>query len=127
MGDIHSEILRGVLAEEFPDFSQAMRRSLMRKACVVLFAMLILAQCFGQQASHTTVTVSGCVINMNGTFRLHTPDQTYVLKGHHHNALFSYNGKLVEVTGTIDASNKSTGIPVVLHVTHLKKLADFCH
>jgi len=54
------------------------------------------------------------------------PDQTYVLKGHH-SALFSYNGKLVEVTGTVDAGNKSPGIPVVLHVTHLKKLADFCH
>ena len=40
---------------------------------------------------------------------------------------FSYNGKLVEVTGTVDAANKSPGIPVVLHVTHLKKLADFCH
>ena len=45
----------------------------MRKACVVLFAMLILAQCFGQQPSHTTVTVSGCVINMNGTFKTPHP------------------------------------------------------
>ena len=99
----------------------------MRKASIVLVIVLLVAKCFGQQPVHTTVTVSGCVINVNGTFRLHTPDQTYVLKGHHHNALFSYNGKLVEVTGTIDASSKSPGIPVVLHMTHLKKLADFCH
>jgi hypothetical protein len=98
----------------------------MRKAPIVLVFVLFVAECFGQQAGHTTVTVSGCVVNMNGSFRLLTPDQTYVLKGHH-SALFSYNGKLVEVTGTVDASNKSPGIPVILHVTNLKKLADFCH
>ena len=98
----------------------------MRKASIVLVVALFVAECFGQPAGHTTVTVSGCVMNMNGTFRLLTPDQTYVLKGHH-SALFSYNGKLVEVTGTVEAGNQSPGIPVVLHVTHLKKLADFCH
>ena len=98
----------------------------MRKASIVFVVVLLVAECFGQKAGHASVTVSGCVVNMNGTFRLLTPDQTYVLKGHH-SALFSYNGKLVEVTGTVDAANKSPGIPVVLHVTHLKKLADFCH
>ncbi len=98
----------------------------MRKASIVLIVVLFVAACFAQQAGHTTVTVSGCVMNVNGSFRLHTPDHTYVLKGHQ-NALFSYNGKLVEVTGTVDATNKSPGIPVVLHVTHLKHLADFCH
>jgi len=98
----------------------------MRKASIVLVVALFVAECFGQQAGQTTVTVSGCVVNMNGSFRLLTPDQTYVLRGHH-SALFSYNGKLVEVTGTVDATNKSPGIPVVLHVNHLKKLADFCH
>jgi hypothetical protein len=123
----HNEILRCVLAEEFPAFSQPMRRSLMRKAGVVLFAMLILAQCFGQQAGHTTITVSGCLMNMNGRFKLLTPSQTYVLKGHQ-NSLFSYNGMLVEVTGTVDAQTKSPspGIPVVLHITSVKKLADSC-
>ena len=98
----------------------------MRKASIVLVVVLLVAACFGQQASPTAVKVSGCVMNVNGSFRLHTPDQTYVLKGHH-SELFSYNGKLVEVTGTVTAANKSPGIPVVLHVTHLKKLADFCH
>ena len=98
----------------------------MRKAAVVLVVVLFVAECLSQQAGHTTVTVSGCVMNMNGTFRLLTPDQTYVLKGQH-SALFSYNGKLVEVTGTVDTANKSPGVPVVLHVNHLKKLADFCH
>jgi hypothetical protein len=95
-----------------------------RKASIVLIAVLFVAQCVGQQG-HTTVTVAGCVMNMNGTFRLLTRDQAYVLKGHH-SALFGYNGKLVEITGTVDAASESSGIPVVLHVTHLKKLAEFC-
>ena len=98
----------------------------MRKASIVLVVVLLVAACFGQQAGHTSVTVSGCVMNVNGSFRLLTPDQTYLLKGHN-SELFSYNGKLVEVTGTVDAGKKSPGIPVVLHITHLKKLADFCH
>ena len=87
----------------------------MRKACVVLFVMLILTQCFGQQAGHTAIIVSGCLMSMNGRFKRLTPNQTYVLKGHQ-NSLFSYNGMLVEVAGTVDAQSKSTspGIPVVL-------------
>ncbi|MDR3746616.1 MAG: hypothetical protein P4M04_00405 [Acidobacteriota bacterium] len=97
----------------------------MRKASIVLVVVLFAVVCLGQQAGPTTVTVSGCVVNMNGSFKLLTPGQTCVLNGHH-SALFSYNGKLVEVTGTVDTPSKSPGIPVVLHVTHLKKLADFC-
>ena len=99
----------------------------MRKAYVLLVVLLFLTQCFGEQTSQTTITVSGCVMNTNGTFKLLTPGQTYVLKGHQ-SALFSYNGKLAEVTGKVDPTqNSSPGIPVVLHVTKLKKLADFCH
>jgi hypothetical protein len=35
---------------------------------------------------------------------------------------------LVEVTGTVDAQSKSPspGIPVVLHISSVKKLADAC-
>jgi hypothetical protein len=100
----------------------------MRKACIALVVVLFLAECFGQQPGHSHVTVSGCVMNVNGSFRLLAHDRTYKLQGHH-NELFSYNGKLLEVTGTVDPSNESSpqGIPVVLHVTKLKKLADFCH
>jgi hypothetical protein len=98
----------------------------MRKAAILFVVLVFVTQSFGGSAGHT-VTVSGCVMNMNGTFRLLTPGQTYILKGRQ-NALFSYNGKLVEVTGTVDsAENPSPGIPVVLHVTKLKKIADFCH
>ena len=100
----------------------------MRRAVVVLIVFLFLLECVAQQSDHGPVTVSGCVMSVNGTFKLLTPSRTYVLKGHQ-NALFGYNGKLVEVTGTVDAASKSApeGIPVVLHVTKLKKLADFCH
>ncbi len=99
----------------------------MLKAYVVLFAMLILAPCCAQQAGHTAITVSGCLMNVNGRFKLHTPSQTYVLKGHQ-NSLFSYNGMLVEVIGTVETQSKtqSPGIPVVLHFSSVKKLADSC-
>ena len=99
----------------------------MRRACIAFIIVLFLAESQGQQADHSTITVSGCMMNVNGSFKLQTPGRTYVLEGHH-NALFSYNGMLVEVTGTVDAAHKSSpeGIPVVLHVTKIKKLADFC-
>jgi hypothetical protein len=73
------------------------------------------------------VTVSGCVMNMNGRFKLLTHGQTYILKGHQ-SELFSYNGKLVEVTGTVESHTKtaSPGIPLVLHITSVKKLAETC-
>jgi hypothetical protein len=100
----------------------------MRKASVILVVVLLLAECVGQQADHSTVTVAGCVMSVNGTFKLLAHDQTYVLKGHH-NELFSYMGKLIEVTGKVNGGNSSShpGVPVVLNVTKLKKLADSCY
>jgi hypothetical protein len=97
----------------------------MRKASIVLVVVLFLALCAAQQSDHSPIKVAGCVMNVNGSFKLLAQDQTYVLKGHH-NELFGYNGKLIEVTGT--ASNPShPGVPVVLHITKLKKLADSCY
>jgi len=64
-------------------------------------------------------------MSVNGSFKLLTHDQTYILKGHQ-NELFGYNGKLIEVTGTVSKSSHP-GVPVVLHVTKLKKLADTCY
>ena len=99
----------------------------MRNASIVLLVVLISAVCVGQQAGDTTVTVSGCMIGMNGSFKLSTHEGgLYVLKGDH-STLFSYNGMLVEVTGTVKAANKSSHAkPVNLHVTKVKKLADSC-
>ena len=98
----------------------------MRKVFVLLFVVLLLTQCFGQQTASEPVKLSGCLMNMNGRFKLLTQGQTYVLKGHK-NELFSYNGMLVEVTGTVEtAKSHSPGMPMILHITRVKKLADTC-
>jgi len=97
----------------------------MRRASIALTMVLLLAPSFGQQNGNT-VTVAGCVLNANGNFRLHTTTQNYILKGHR-NELFSYNGKLIEVSGTTETPQSSAqGVPIVLHITKIKKLADYC-
>lgn len=99
----------------------------MRKASLVLLIAILLAVCSAQQAEHSTITVAGCLMNLNGSFKLLTHDRTYILKGHH-NEMFSHNGKLMEVTGTVSTHDMSfPGIPVELHITSLKTLADSCH
>jgi hypothetical protein len=98
----------------------------MRRASIILIVTVLLAECIAQQTDHSPIKVAGCVMNVNGSFKLLTQDQTYVLKGHH-NELFSYNGKLIEVTGTVSSDLSHPGVPVVLHVTKLKKLADSCY
>jgi|SRR5215472_1077045 len=98
----------------------------MHKACAVLMLVLFVTQCLGQRTGHETVTISGCLMNTNGRFKLITQGQTYVLKGHQ-NELFSYNGMLVEVTGPVEAAKShSPGMPMILHVTSVKKLAETC-
>ena len=105
----------------------------MRKALVVV-VVLFAVRCFAQQSggngasSSGTVKVSGCVMSLGGSFRLLTQaGSSYVLKGDH-DTLFSYNGMLVEVKGTVSPGKKSSsqGAPVTLHVSKLKKLADTC-
>jgi hypothetical protein len=95
-----------------------------RKASIALFVFLFLTLGIAQQGGH--VTVAGCVLNANGNFRLLTKTHTYILKGHK-SELFGYNGKLVEITGTEDAPESTAqGVPIVLHISKIKKLADFC-
>jgi hypothetical protein len=77
----------------------------MRKGSIFLIALLLLAQCVGQQSNHS-ITVAGCVMNVNGEFHLLTRDRTYILKGKH-DTLFGYDGKQVEVMGTTDAGSAS--------------------
>ena len=97
----------------------------MRKASIALAGLLLLVLCSFAQTTHT-VTVAGCVLNANGSFRLLTKTHTYILKGHK-SELFGYNGKLVEITGTEEtASSSAPGVPIVLHISKLKKLADYC-
>lgn len=96
----------------------------MRKASIALLALSLLAPLSNAQSTH--VTIAGCVLNANGTFRLMTKTHTYILKGHK-SELFGYNGKLVEITGTEETPQSTAqGVPIVLHITKIKKLADFC-
>lgn len=95
----------------------------MRKASIALLLLSFLAPA-GAQSNH--VTVAGCVLNANGTFRLMTRTHTYILKGHK-SELFGYNGKMVEITGVEDPPvSTAQGVPTVLHITKIKKLADYC-
>lgn len=98
----------------------------MRKASIFLIVALLLVQCVSQESKHS-VTLAGCVMNVNGEFHLLTGDKTYILKGKH-DTLLGYSGKQVEVTGTTDSGSASAlqGVPVVIHVVKLKKVADFC-
>lgn len=96
----------------------------MRKPSIVLVAVLLAAVCLAQQTGSATVKVTGCLISLDGSFQLTTHEgKTYVLKGDH-DTLLGYGNMLVQVTGTISAAPQ--GAPTVLHVTKLKKLADFC-
>lgn len=74
-------------------------------------------------------TIEGCVISINGAFRLNMPNgQSYILKGDH-SSLFSYNGMQVQVTGTVKKpsnSSSSTGVPQTLKVSDIKKIHDTC-
>jgi len=96
----------------------------MRKASIALLILAFLALCASAQTNH--VTIAGCVLSANGSFRLMTKTHTYILKGHK-SELFGYNGKLVEITGTEDTPQSTAqGVPIVLHISKIKKLADFC-
>jgi hypothetical protein len=88
--------------------------------------LLISASAFAQQSSSTPTTLSGCMLSLNGTFSLTTSNGIrYVLKGDH-DTLLSYNGKQVQVTGTMKATKKTSSKPATFHVTDIKKIADFC-
>jgi hypothetical protein len=100
----------------------------MRKTSIVLVAVLLTAVCVSQQTGSATVKVTGCLISLNGSFQLTTDaGKTYILKGDH-DTLLGYGNMLVQVTGKISAADKSApqGAPTVLHVTKIKKLAEFC-
>ncbi len=95
-----------------------------RKVCVV-FVVVLATLALAQQSSPKPIKVAGCVMSINGEFRLLAEGEVYTLKGDH-DTLFSYSGMQVEVTGTVDSQKASDRGPMVLHVTKLKKLADTC-
>lgn len=98
----------------------------MRSIWVVFLLLLVSASAFAQQSGSTSTTLSGCMLSLNGTFSLTTSNGIrYVLKGDH-DTLLSYNGKQVQVTGTMKATKKTSSKPPTFNVTSVKKLADFC-
>ena len=83
-----------------------------------------------QSDSQQPKTIEGCVASINGAFMLGTPNgERFILKGDH-DALFSYNGKQVRITGTVKKSGKASGSsqgePRTLKVSDIKKVYDTC-
>jgi hypothetical protein len=92
-----------------------------------LFLLLSLTAFASPQDTTQPKTIEGCVLGINGGFRLNTANgETYLLKGHH-SSMFNYNGKQVRITGTMKKSEKgSAGAPRTLQVTDIKKVYDTC-
>jgi hypothetical protein len=98
----------------------------MRAAKVTMLCLAISVCAFAQQSATTRTTLSGCMLSLNGTFSLTTANGIrYILKGDH-DALLSYNGKQVQVSGTMKATKKTSSKPATFRVAEVKKLADFC-
>ena len=100
----------------------------MRITSTLLCVLVLLSACSAQQTGQSTVTVAGCLMGINGSFKLlSNGGERLLLKGSH-SQLFSYNGMLVEISGTIKAKDNSASAarPRTLHVTKIKKLADSC-
>lgn len=98
----------------------------MRVAKLVLLCVAVSVALPAQQSIKSPTTLSGCVLSLNGVFSLTTSEgNRYVLKGDH-DTLLSYNGKQVQVTGTVKATKKTATKPATFHVTDIKKVADFC-
>jgi hypothetical protein len=101
----------------------------MRTAATFLLMVCLPAASFAQQAASTHVTVSGCLLSLNGAFTLLTPKgERFILKGDH-DTMFRYNGKQVQITGTTKSGTKDDPAPhpAELQVSKVKKLYDVCH
>ena len=102
----------------------------MRGWCLVCCCFLLsLAALAAPSDSAQPKTIEGCVISINGAFRLNLPNgSSYILKGDH-STLFSYNGMQVQVTGTVkksSGSSSASGVPQTLKVSDIKKVHDTC-
>ena len=100
----------------------------MRITSTLLCVLVLLGACSAQQSGQSTVTVAGCLMGINGSFKLLSKGGERLLLKGSHSQLFSYNGMLVEITGTIATKNNpaTEAKPRTLHVTKIKKLADSC-
>lgn len=88
------------------------------------FVLLSLTVLVSPSESKSPQTIEGCVMSVNHTFTLGTPNgERYIVKGDH-DTLFSYNGKQVQITGTVKKSSSnsssSRGSRHAKGVTHQK-------
>ena len=104
----------------------------MRAACLILAILLLCSIGFSQQSNATPATVTtpakvtGCLMNMNGTFYLTTANgDRFILNGKH-NAMFSHNGQQVEITVKSDKDSAPHSGPKKLTVTHIEMVAQVC-
>lgn len=109
----------------------------MRRACLT-FAILVLvcSMSFSQQSNSpsgstattasTPAKLSGCLMNVNGTFYLLTASrERFMLQGKH-NDMFSHNGQQVEITVKHEQDSSAHGSPKTLTVTHIERVAQVC-
>ncbi|HEY4959879.1 MAG TPA: hypothetical protein VII29_03375 [Terriglobales bacterium] len=104
----------------------------MRRWCLMWCCFLLSLVVWAEPSdSNPPKTIEGCVASINGAFMLGTASgERYILKGDH-DALFSYNGKQVRITGTVKksangSSPSSPGEPRTLKVSDIKKVYDTC-
>jgi hypothetical protein len=108
----------------------------MRESCQLIgILVLVCSISFSQQSDNPSgstavpsspAKLSGCLMNVNGTFYLLTANrERFMLKGKH-NAMFSHNGQQVEITVKPDKDSSAHGSPVTLTVTHIEQLAQVC-
>ena len=104
----------------------------MRGARRIVPILLLCSLSFSQQSNSTPATVStaakltGCLMNMNGTFYLTTADgERFILNGKH-NTMFSHNGQQVEITVKSDKDSSPHASPKKLTVTNIEMVAQVC-
>lgn len=102
----------------------------MRRRVAVCCLVLVSLSAFGMPQDYSQPkTIEGCVVGVNGAFRLSTANgETYMLQGDH-STLLSYNGMQVRVTGTVKKPPRGTstrGAPRTLKVSDIKKVSQTC-
>jgi hypothetical protein len=109
----------------------------MRGVCLILAILVVMGGLgFGQQsnnppsnaatAADPPTKLTGCLMNMNGTFYLLTANrERFMLKGKH-SSMFNHNGQQVEITVKPAQESSAQGSPPTLTVTHIEQLAQVC-
>jgi hypothetical protein len=98
----------------------------MRGACLIVPILLLCSFSFSQQSNSTPAKLTGCLMNMNGTFYLTTANGERFIPNGKHNTMFSHNGQQVEITVKSDKDSSPHASPKKLTVTHIEMVAQVC-